>query len=182
MQTQQGDIMEKAVDGKYVSVEYTGTLDSGEVFDTSKGRQPLEVHLGAGQMIPGFENALKDMGLNEKKTFTLSPEEAYGERDESRTQTFDRKDVPPGLNPEVGQTVALTASSGQQVPAQIAEVTDEKVVLDLNHPMAGKNLTFEVEVVGINDAPTQVSPCGGGCASGCDTSSGCGSDSGCGCS
>jgi peptidylprolyl isomerase len=177
-----GDIMEAAVDGKYVSVEYTGTLDNGEVFDTSKGRQPLEVHMGAGQMIPGFEKALQGMALNEKKTFTLSPDEAYGERDESRTQSFDRKDVPPGLNPEVGQTVALTASTGQQIPAQITEVTDEKVTLDLNHPMAGKALTFEVEVVGINETPTQVSPCAGGCASGCDTSSGCGDDSGCCCS
>ena len=170
--------MEKAVDGKYVSVEYTGTLDNGDVFDTSKGRQPLEVHMGAGQMIPGFENALQDMGLNEKKSFTLSPDQAYGERDEERTQSFDKKDVPPGLNPEVGQTVALTASNGQQIPAQITEVTDEKVVLDLNHPMAGKSLTFEVEVVGINDTPTQASPCAGGCDTGCDTSSGCGCDSG----
>lgn len=174
--------MEKAVDGKYVSVEYTGTLENGDVFDTSKDRQPLEVHMGAGQMIAGFEKALQGMALNEKKTFTLSPEEAYGERDDNRTQTFDRKEVPPEMNPEVGQMVALTASTGQQIPAQIIEVTDEKVTLDLNHPMAGKALTFEVEVVGINDTATQVSPCAGGCASGCDTPSGCDDDSGCGCS
>jgi peptidylprolyl isomerase len=179
--TQKGDIMEKAVNGKYVSVEYTGTFDNGEVFDSSKGRQPLEVHMGAGQMIPGFEKALLDMGVSEKKTFTLSPDEAYGERDDSNTQSFDRKEIPPGMNPEVGMTVGLTAPNGQQIPAQITEVTDEKVTLDLNHPMAGKSLTFEVEVVGISDAPTQASPCAGGCATGCGTDAGCGCESG-GCS
>lgn len=174
--------MEKAVNGKYVSVEYTGTFQDGEVFDSSKGRQPLEVHMGAGQMIPGFEKALQDMGLNEKKTFTLSPDEAYGERDENQTQSFDRKEVPPGLNPEVGMTVGLTAPNGQQVPAQIIEVTDEKVTLDLNHPMAGKSLTFEVEVVGISDTPTQVSAACGSCGSGCTPDTGCQGGSDCGCS
>jgi len=173
--------MEKTANGKYVSVDYTGTLQNGDVFDSSKGRQPLEFHMGAGQMIPGFENALQGMGLNEKKTFTLSPDEAYGERDDSRTQSFDRKEVPPGLNPEVGMTVGLTAPNGQQIPAQISEVTDEKITLDLNHPLAGQSLTFEVEVVGINDAPTQASACGS-CGSGCDPASGCQGGSDCGCS
>jgi len=174
--------MEKAENGKFVSVEYTGTLETGEVFDSSKGRQPLEVHMGAGQMIPGFENALQGMEMNEKKTFTLSPDEAYGERDENKTQSFDRKEVPPEMKPEVGMTVGLTTPTGQQIPAQISEVTDEKITLDLNHPLAGQSLTFEVEVVGINDTATQASPCAGGCASGCGTASGCGNDSGCGCS
>ncbi len=172
--------MEKAANGKFVSVEYTGTLQNGEVFDSSKGRQPLEVHMGAGQMIPGFEKALQGMALNEKKTFTLSPDEAYGERDESCTQSIDRKEVPPGFTPEVGMTVGLSAPTGQQIPAQITEVTDEKITLDLNHPLAGESLVFDVEVVGISDTPTQVSACSGGCASGCDTDSGCGS-SGCSC-
>lgn len=174
--------MEKAIDGKFVSVEYTGTLQNGDVFDTSKERNPLEIHMGAGQMIAGFEKALQGMALNEKKTFTLAPEEAYGERDDSRTQEFARKDVPPEINPEVGQTIALTASNGQQIPAKISQVTDEKVTLDLNHPLAGESLTFEIEVVGISDTATQAQAgCGGGCDSGgcggsdtgCDTSSGC---------
>lgn len=167
--------METVVDGKYVSVEYTGTLQNGEVFDTSKERSPLEVLMGAGQMIAGFEKALQGMALNEKKTFTLAPEEAYGERDESRTQEFARKDVPPEINPQVGQVVALTDTNGQQIPAQISLVTDEKVTIDLNHPLAGESLTFEVEVVGISDTATQSQTgCGCGCNSGCDTGSGCG--------
>jgi peptidylprolyl isomerase len=175
--------MGKAVDGKFISVDYTGTLENGEVFDSSKGRQPLEFHMGAGQMIPGFEAAVKDMAQGEKKTFTLSPEEAYGERDETQTQDVDRKQVPPEFDPQVGMTVGLTGPAGQQVPAQITEVTDEKITLDLNHPLAGQSLTFEVEVVGISDTATQVSACAGGCDSGgCDTSSGCDCDSGCGCS
>ena len=177
--------MGKAVDGKFISVEYTGTLQNGEVFDTSKERSPLQVHMGAGQMIPGFEKALQGMALNEKKTFTLAPEEAYGERDEGRTQAFARKDVPPEITPEVGQIVALTNSDGQQIPAQISQVTDEKVTLDLNHPLAGESLTFEIEVVGISDtAPQAQAGCDCGCNSGCSSSSGSGCDtpSGCDCS
>ncbi|MEZ4604494.1 MAG: FKBP-type peptidyl-prolyl cis-trans isomerase [Desulfobacterales bacterium] len=88
--------MVKVAKDMYVSVEYTGTLDNGEVFDTSQGRQPLEIQMGAGQLIKGFEDALDGMTLNEKKTFTLAPDDAYGERDESLTRAFPRKDVPPG--------------------------------------------------------------------------------------
>ncbi|MFA4915432.1 MAG: peptidylprolyl isomerase [Syntrophales bacterium] len=166
--------MEKVIDGKFVSVDYTGTLQNGDVFDSSKGRQPLEVHMGAGQMIPGFENALQGMSLNEKKTFTLTAAEAYGERDESRTQDYDRKVVPPSINPHVGRTVVLSGPNGQQIPATIAKVTDTNITLDFNHPLAGKSLTFEVEVVGISDTTTQAVGCGCGCDSECDTPTGCG--------
>jgi peptidylprolyl isomerase len=175
--------MGKVVDGKFVSVEYTGILQNGEVFDTSRKRSPLEVQMGTGQMIAGFEKALKGMALNEKKTFTLTPEEAYGERDESLTQEFARKDVPPEINPQIGLTVALTAANGQRIPAQISQVTDEKITLDLNHPLAGESLTFEVEVVGISDTAIRAQAgCGCSCDSECETPSGCGSASGCGCS
>ena len=164
--------MEKVVEGKFVSVEYTGTLENGEVFDTSEGRQPLEIKVGSGQLIEGFEKALMGMALNEKKVFSLNPDEAYGERDEELSRDFDRKEVPAELNPEVGMTVGLTAPDGRQVPAQIVAVDDEKVTIDMNHPMAGKTLTFDIEVVGITDTPTQAPI---GCGSGCD----CSSDSGC---
>ena len=162
--------MVKVAKDMYVSVEYTGTLDNGEVFDTSQGRQPLEIQMGAGQLIKGFEDALDGMTLNEKKTFTLAPDDAYGERDESLTRAFPRKDVPPEMSPQVGQTVALHDGQGQQIPATITDVNDEHVTVDLNHPMAGKSLTFDIEVVSISETPTQVSPV---CASGCDCSSGC---------
>jgi peptidylprolyl isomerase len=164
--------MEKVEEGKFVSVAYTGTLDDGEVFDTSEGRQPLEVEVGTGQLIEGFEKALMGMSLNEKKVFTLDPEEAYGDRDESLTRDFDRKEVPPELDPQVGMTVGLTSPDGRQVPAQIVAVDEEKVTIDMNHPMAGKSLTFDIEVVGISDTATQAPM---GCGSGCD----CSSNSGC---
>ena len=157
--------MEKVETGRFVSVHYTGTLQNGEVFDTSEGRHPLEVEVGAEQIISGFEKALMGMSLNEKKVFTLNPEAAYGQRDESLTHSIPRPDVPSEINPEVGQAVALATQEGQQVPAMITEVDDEKVVVDLNHPLAGETLTFDIEVVGISDTPTQdPAGCGSGCA------------------
>ena len=166
--------MQKVEKGLFVSVDYTGTLDNGDVFDSSKGRQPLEYQAGAGQMIAGFEAAVMGMALNESKTFTLSPEEAYGERDESRTYDFPKSNIPQGMEPQVGQTLMLSGPNGEQIPAQVARMDDEKVVFDLNHPLAGQSLTFEVEVVGLSDTPTQQpAGCGGSCSSG-----GCG-DAGC---
>lgn len=142
--------MEKVENGLFVEVAYKGTLADGKVFDSSEGRDPLEVQMGTGQLIPGFEAALMDMKVGEKKTFTLPPEEAYGERNEDRTMDFPAAQVPPQINPQVGQTIALSSPEGQQMPAVITHVDDEKVTVDLNHPMAGKSLTFEIEVVGIS--------------------------------
>jgi peptidylprolyl isomerase len=152
-------------------VEYTGTLANGEIFDTSKDRQPLEVHMGAGRMIPGFEKELLGMTINEKKTFTLEAEEAYGNRDDQLMRDFPRSSAPQGAEPEVGQLVALQTPDGQQIPAKIVKVDDQNITLDMNHPLAGESLTFEVEVVGISDTPSQ-SPeaCGDAC---CDSCSGC---------
>ncbi|MBL0715928.1 MAG: peptidylprolyl isomerase [Desulfosarcina sp.] len=167
--------MPKVENDLFISVNYKGTLDNGEVFDTSADRPPLEIQMGAGQLIRGFEDALVDMALNEKKTFRLTPEEAYGPRDDEQMHRFARSDVPPEMDPQVGQTIALTAPDGQQVPARIARVDDEQVTVDLNHPLAGQALTFEIEVVGISPTPTQPQT---GCGGDCDCSS---SKSGCGC-
>ena len=109
--------MDKVENGRFVSVHYKGTLENGEVFDTSEGRHPMEVEMGAGQIISGFEKALMGMELKEKKVFTLDPEDAYGQKDESLTHSFPRADVPAEINPEVGQTVALSSPEGQQIPA-----------------------------------------------------------------
>ena len=156
--------MKKVENGLFVSVDYRGTLQNGGVFDTSHGRRPLEIKMGSGQLVAGFENELMGMSLDEKKTFTLEPEAAYGSRDESLTQSFPRSDIPSEMNPRVGMTVGLHNPEGQQVPAQIVHLDDEKVTMDMNHPLAGESLTFEIEVVGISDTPTQVpSECGCGC-------------------
>ena len=168
--------MEKVENGLFVSVNYTGTLDDGKVFDSSRGRQPLEVQMGSGNVIAGFESALDGMSLNETKTFTLSPEDAYGHRDDSRMHDFPTSDIPDGMEPKVGQTLMLSTPQGQQIPARVDSIDDQKVVFDLNHPLAGKSLTFEIEVVGISETATQQSSgCGSHCSSG-----GCGcEDSGC---
>lgn len=167
--------MQKVENGLFISVHYKGTLDNGDVFDSSEGRPPLEVQMGAGQLLKGFEAALADMALNEKKTFTLTPEEAYGPRDSKRMHSFARADVPPEMDPQVGQAIALTTPDGQQVPARIAQVDDEQVAVDLNHPLAGQALTFAIEVVGISPTATQQhAGCGGGCECDADKKSGCG--------
>jgi peptidylprolyl isomerase len=159
--------MEKVASGLFVSVDYTGTLDNGDVFDSSEGCRPLEVQIGSDSVIPGFESALMDMSLNESKTFTLSPEEAYGQRDDSRMHEFPKSDIPDGMTPEVGQTLMLSTPKGQQIPARVDRIDDEKVVFDLNHPLAGKSLTFTIKVVGISETATQEH---GGC--GCDCGDG----------
>lgn len=164
--------MDKVADGLFVSVDYKGTLQNGEVFDSSHGQQPLEVHMGAGQLIAGFEKELKGMALNEKKTFTLTPEDAYGQREDNLTNEFARADIPPEMDPQVGTMIALQTPEGEQVPAVITHVDDEKVSVDMNHPLAGESLTFEIEVVGISDTATQTHS---GCAS-CGSGDGCSSD------
>jgi len=163
--------VEKVEKDLYVSVDYKGTLQNGEVFDTSYGNQPLEVQIGVGQLIEGFERELMGMSLNEKKVFTLIPDDAYGQRDENLTRDFARSDFPREMEPKVGMTIALQTPEGKQMPAQITHLDDEKLSVDLNHPLAGESLTFEIEVVGISNPQTQ-SRAGCGCGSGCDCSSG----------
>ena len=159
--------MQKVEDGMFVSVTYKGTLDNGEVFDTSEGRPPLEFKTGAGQLIKGFEDAVMGMELNEKKAFTLSPAEAYGDRDENQKHEFPRNDLPDGVDPQIGDTVALTTPEGQQIPARLIAMDDDNLTFDLNHPLAGQSLTFAIEVVGISNTPTQKAHnCGGGCQCG----------------
>ena len=162
--------MEKIENGIFVSVDYKGTLQNGEVFDTSSGRQPLEVQIGAGKAIKGFEEALLGMSLNEKKSFTIEPEDAYGQRDENLKQVFARAEVPPEIDLQVGQIVGMHSPEGQQILARIDQVDDENVTADMNHPLAGEVLHFEIEVVGISSTPTQdPDDCGHGCdCSSCD--------------
>jgi peptidylprolyl isomerase len=162
--------MEKVVNGKYVSVNYKGTLENGDIFDTTEGCQPMEVQMGSGQIIKGFEDAILGMSINDKKVFTIDPEDAYGHRIEGYVQTIPRKEMPSGMEVEQGDFIGIQTPDGRQIPAQVTELDDEKLVLDLNHPLAGMTLTFEVEVVGISDTPTQEDE---GCSSGCDCSSGC---------
>jgi peptidylprolyl isomerase len=141
-----------AENGDTVSVHYTGTLDDGTQFDSSVGKEPLEFVLGAGNMITGFENAVRGMKVGESKTVTLPPEEAYGQPRDDLLIRFDLDELPEGPTPQVGQYLVLTMTNGQNVQKPVVEVTDSYIIVDANHELAGKTLTFEIELVSIDPA------------------------------
>ena len=132
-----------------VKVHYTGTLKSGEQFDSSVGREPLQFTVGAGQMIPGFDAAVNGMELNEKKTVTIPADEAYGQKNDQLMQRVGRNQLPPDMKPEVGQKLVASGPEGQQTQVTVVEVTDQEIVVDANHPLAGQDLIFEIELVEI---------------------------------
>jgi peptidylprolyl isomerase len=139
----------RAKNGDTVQVHYTGTLADGSTFDTSAGRDPLEFVLGSGQTIQGFEKAILGMKAGEKKTVTIPSNEAYGPPDPRLIIEVSRTNLPAGMTPQVGQQLRSTSSDGTPVVATIIKVSDNTVTLDANHPLAGKNLTFEVALVKI---------------------------------
>ena len=142
--------MTKVKSNDKVKVHYTGKLLDGQVFDSSVDREPLEFTVGAGQMIPGFDKGVLDMGLNEKKTLNIPSAEAYGEAREELKQEVPRQHLPEDMKPEVGMALASKTPDGHQMQFVVTEVKEESIVVDGNHPLAGKELVFEVEVVGIN--------------------------------
>ncbi len=133
---------------KMVKVHYTLTVE-GKVIDSSKGREPLEFQVGGRQMIQGFEKALMGMRVGEKKSFQVSPGEGYGQEDPRGIQEVSRDKLPSDINPEVGMTLYARGSKGQTIPARIIEVRKDVVVMNFNHPLAGKTLNFEVEIIEI---------------------------------
>ncbi|HEV7347208.1 peptidylprolyl isomerase [Telluribacter sp.] len=142
--------MKKAQSGDTVKVHYTGTLPDGQLFDSSAGRDPLSFELGSGQVIKGFDDGVTGMEIGEKKTIEIPSEEAYGEINEDLVINFDRKDIPADIPLEVGTTLNMHQDgSGQVIPVVVKEVTSDTVILDANHPLAGKDLIFELELVGI---------------------------------
>lgn len=134
--------------GTKVKVHYTGTLDDGTVFDSSEGKEPLEFTIGENQVIAGFESGIREMKLNEEKTISIKPEEAYGKRDERMVVSIPRDKLPQEA--EKGGKLILKGPQGQQLPAVITEVLEDVIRIDLNHPLAGKELNFKVKVVEIN--------------------------------
>ena len=134
--------------GSKVKVHYTGTLSDGTVFDSSEGKEPLEFTIGENQVIAGFENGVKDMKLNEEKTIKIKSEDAYGEKNSQLIISVPRDKFPPEI--EVGGTLILKGPNGERLPAVVKEVKNDVVVIDLNHPLAGKDLNFKVKVVAIN--------------------------------
>ncbi|MDO8863431.1 peptidylprolyl isomerase [Haliea sp. E1-2-M8] len=141
--------MTQAKAGNTVQIHYTGTLQDGSVFDSSDGRDPLEFQLGSGQIIPGLDSAIDGMSAGEQKTVTIPAAEAYGDYQAEARQTIPREQIPADIPLDVGSMLQMQTPDGNAVPVQVAEVTEEAVTLDANHPLAGKDLTFEVEIVSV---------------------------------
>lgn len=141
--------MAEAQQGKTVSVHYTGKLEDDTVFDSSRGGDPLSFEIGSGQIIPGFEKGVVGMTPGETKTVEVSADEAYGPYREDQVVEVEREKLPEDIDPEVGQQLQVQQTNGQTAVVTIKEVTPAAVRLDANHPLAGKDLTFEIEVVSI---------------------------------
>lgn len=135
-----------------VTIHYSVKDDKGNKVDSSEGKAPLSFISGQNQVIPGMEENINGMLIGSKKTFTVQPEDAYGEYNEKAVQTVDKKEFPPEVKLEAGLNYVMNDGKGGQIPFVIAEVTDENVTLDFNHPLAGIPLTFDVELVDIREA------------------------------
>lgn len=141
--------MTQAKPGDTVSIHYTGKLDDGTVFDSSRGRDPLEFSLGSGQVIPGFEAAVMGMNLGESKTQVIAADQAYGPYRDEMVMVVDRNQIPADIPLDVGIQLQLQGPEGQMVPVMVTDLSDADVTLDANHPLAGENLTFDIELVEI---------------------------------
>ena len=135
--------------GDTVQIHYTGTLTDGSTFDSSEGRDPLEFTVGSGQIIPGLDKAMTGMSVGEKKTVAIPADEAYGQRQDEALQAVPREQIPADIPLDIGTQLQVQTPNGQVMPVTVAEVTEEQVTLDANHPLAGKDLTFDVELVEI---------------------------------
>lgn len=144
--------MAEAKSGDTLKVHYTGKLDDGSVFDSSESREPLEVTLGAGGLIAGFEQALVGMAPGESKTVTIESDDAYGAYDDAKVHEVDRSRIPEEIELQPGRTLMATTANGDQVRLTVAAVSEQSVTLDENHPLAGKDLTFDIRVVEIVEA------------------------------
>ncbi len=142
--------MSEAKKGDTVQVHYSGTLSDGTVFDSSAGRDPLQFTLGTGQVIPGFDQAVEGLKVGNKAKATIASAQAYGAHHPEAVLTVPVAQLPPGLNPSVGQNLQMQGQDGQPIPVRVTEVSEESVTIDANHPLAGKDLTFEIELVAVN--------------------------------
>ncbi len=141
--------MAQAQQGDTVNVHYTGKLKDGTIFDSSRNRRPLQFTIGKGQVIAGFEQAVIGMNTGESKTTTIPVDQAYGRRRDDMIVTMRRDQLPSDINPEIGQRLELTQMDDQTILVTVTDKTDTTMTLDANHPLAGKELTFDIELVGI---------------------------------
>jgi peptidylprolyl isomerase len=138
---------EQAKKGDKVKVHYHGRLNDGSTFDSSAGREPLEFEVGSGMVIKGFDDGVTGMAVGEKKTITIPATDAYGERQETMVIDFPKSNFPAEITPEVGMTLQMHSENGQEIPVVITAISDEAITLDANHPLAGRELIFDIELV-----------------------------------
>lgn len=155
--------------GDTISVNYTGKFENGDVFDTSEDRDPLVFTVGTGQLISGFDEAVVGMKAGDKKTITIVPEDGYGEHREELVIDMPASNIPPDMELAAGMQVQLVDQSGNPVPAVVHEIGADVVKMDVNHPLAGKTLVFDIEIMetGLEPEPED-------CGTGCDGCSSCG--------
>jgi FKBP-type peptidyl-prolyl cis-trans isomerase 2 len=150
--------MQQVQNGDKIKVHYHGKLRSGETFDSSDGRDPLEFTVGSGQVIKGFDEGVKGMKVGDKKTVEIHVTDAYGEKQQEMMIEFPKDQFPADMNPEVGMQLMMSNGSGQQFPVTVAEVKDATIVLDANHPLAGQDLVFDLELVSIEPTSRIIMP------------------------
>ena len=151
--------------GDIIKVEYTGTFDDGEVFDSTEMHEdkPIKFQVGKGQLIPGFDNSVIGKEVGEEYEIRLEPSEAYGDYKDGLIRSIPRDQFPPDQEPKKGMMLALMGPNNQPIPATIKEVKEDTVDVDLNHPMAGKTLNFKIKIVETGCEPDPPSACGCGC-------------------
>ncbi len=150
--------MMQVKNGDKVKVHYHGKLHNGEVFDSSKGREPLEFTVGSGQVIKGFEDGVLGMEPGDKKTVEIDVANAYGEKHDEMVIEFPKSQLPPDMNPEQGMQLMMNDGSGQSFPVIVTEVKDDFVLLDANHPLAGQGLIFDLELVSVEPVSGIIMP------------------------
>ena len=158
--------------GDTISVNYTGKFETGEVFDTSEGKTPLKFTTGQGQLIKGFNAAVIGMNVGDKKTVTILPEDGYGERNEEMVVDMPKSNLPEDIKVEVGMTLQLADQAGNPVPATVHKIYEDIIKMDVNHPLAGQTLIFDIEIAETGLEPDAPSSCGdgggcGGCGGSC---------------
>jgi len=141
--------MSTAEHGNTVHIHYTGKLTDGTVFDSSEGREPLTFELGSGQVIPGLDKGMRGMSVGDKKTIEVPCAEGYGEHHAEGVQQVAREQLPDGVSPEVGMQLQATGPNNEAVNLVVTQVTDAAITVDANHPLAGKDLVFDIELVAV---------------------------------
>ena len=143
---------EQAKNGDTVSVHYTGRLESGEVFDSSTGGNPFEFEIGAGEVIAGFDDGVQGMQVGDRRTIEIEADDAYGQRVDALVQQVAREGLRLETEPSVGMNVILQLPDGNEIPVAVTEVTKDHVTLDANHPLAGRKLIFDIELIALQQA------------------------------